>query len=418
MTHKSLLAITIAALLSGTAMASDSETAQALEAIKAENAQLRDRLNAIEKNIEDDKKSETEVSHGTLKAKTKDSKFTINGRLMFDWDEFDGANNVSNGGHSASQSEIRRARIAVTSQLNNDWKSKLQINFDQKNQADIKDAYIQHKGQNATFTIGNHHEPMGMEELTSSKYISTIERSMVTDAFAPSRSFGMSLKGGDKHFMWAGGVFKNGNDSINTKDQTYAFTGRLAYAPINEDGHLLHLGVAASLRDMGGNDFKIKERAEVHTADKVVTSGTTAAKDMTLVSLEAAMVNGPFSAQAEYYDAQVNAQTGTDASYDGYYVLGSYFVTGESRPYKHGSFGKVKPKSDSGAWELVAKYSVLNASDKGTGVDATNIVLGVNYYLNTNMRLMADYVNTDLKSSQVLAEDKGNALSVRFQYFF
>ncbi len=433
MKHKSLIALSIAAAISGTAYAANTTaTEQTLEEIKIENQQLRDRLTAIEKMLAKQAHSQqtapqpaakteqaSKVSHGTLKSKTGDSKFEVNGRIMFDLDSFDGTHNVSNNGDTGTQNEIRRSRIAVTSQLNKEWKAKIQVDYnDAKAEASLKDAYIQRKGEVATLTVGKHHEPMGLEELTSSKYISTIERAMVTDAFAPSRNMGVSLKGGNKNFMWAGGVFESGTDSENDNDQTYAFTGRLVYAPINEKGNLLHFGAAASLRDLGGQDFKVNARAEVHTADKIIKSATTAADDMTIFGLEAATVQGAFSAQAEYYSADISAEIGEDTDYDGYYIMGSYFLTGESRPYKNGSFGKIKPNLDTGAWELVGRYSALNASDNGTGIDAENFSLGLNYYLNANMRFMANYITTDLDANEILAEDSGDALSVRLQYIF
>lgn len=356
---------------------------------------------------------------GSFKSSEGDSQFKVNGRLMFDWDAFDGANNISNAGDSAAQSEIRRARIAVTSQLDKRWKAKLQVDYnDAKAEATLKDAYIQRKGDSATVTIGKHKEPMGLEELTSSKYISTIERAMVTDALAPSRNMGVSFKTASDNLLWQGGIFKSADDADNSNNENYAFTGRVVLTPSNEKGDVTHLGASFSQRDLGNNSYQIKTRAEVHTADKIVTSALVDAESMTLFGLEGAMVKGPFSLQSEYYSADVSANVGEDATFDGFYVMASYFTTGESRPYKGGAFAKVKPNSADGAWELVARYSVLDGQDNNAGVKGENITLGVNYYLNASMRFMANYINTQLTSDAVLAEEDGNALSLRFQYIW
>jgi len=332
------------------------------------------------------------VKHGTLKARTGESAFKINGRLMYDWDSFDGAHNDANNGASGSQTEIRRARIAVTSRLNKRWKGKLQINFDTSAKAKIKDAYIQRKGDSVTLTVGQHKEPMGLEELT--------ERAMVTDAFAPSRNIGISFKGGSKTFLWQAGLFSDGDDATNTNKQLYAVTGRLV--------------------DLGGNGYQFKERAEVHTAEKIVTSyALTAADSMTIGNLEAAMVMGPFSLQGEYYKASVTSgDSNPDADFSGYYVMGSYFFTGESRPYKHGKFGKVKPRAEGGAWELVARYSVLDGIDNNGGRKGTNATVGVNWYLDQSMRVMLNYIDTSLDAPTTLAYDSGKAVSARFQYIW
>jgi phosphate-selective porin OprO and OprP len=360
----------------------------------------------------------TTAKHGTLKSKTAESQFTFNGRLMFDWDAFDGAHNTSNNGSSGNLSEIRRARFAVTSQLNKHWKAKLQINFDEKKQSDIKDAYIQNKGSMVTTTIGKHKEPMGLEELTSSKYITTIERAMVTDALAPSRSVGVSWKGNIDNLLLQGGVFRSTKDSNNSKKETYALTGRAVYTPVKEVGNIVHLGLSISQRNLGGNRYKFSERAEIHTADKIVSSATIDADSMTILGLEAALVKGAFSVQAEYLSANIAANSGADGSFDGYYVLGSYFLTGESRAYKAGQFAKVKPNANNGAWELVARYSNLDGRDNGEGVLGKNLTLGVNYYLSASMRFMLNYLNTDLTSNVVLAQNSGNGISARFQYIW
>ncbi len=360
------------------------------------------------------------VKHGTLKARSGESAFKINGRLMYDWDRFDQAHNASNGGAGGSQTEIRRARIAVTSQLDKRWKGKLQINFDGSAKAKIKDAYIQRKGESVTMTIGQHKEPMGLEELTSSKYISTIERAMVTDAFAPSRNIGISFKGGNKTFGWRAGLFSDGDDALNGNRQLYAVTGRLVFTPVHAPARVLHLGLGYSRRDLGSNGYQFKERAEVHTADKIVTSyALSSADSLRITNLEAAMVMGPFSLQGEYYTASVDsADTSPGADFSGYYVLGSWFITGESRPYKQGRFGRVKPRSGAGAWELVARYSVLDGIDNNGGRKGTNATLGVNYYLDRSMRLMVNYIDTRLDAPTALAYDSGKAVSTRFQYIW
>ena len=43
--------------------------------------------------------------------------------------------------------------------------------------------------------VGQDKEPFGLEELTSSKNLSFIERSMVSSAFTPGRNIGISLNG-------------------------------------------------------------------------------------------------------------------------------------------------------------------------------------------------------------------------------
>lgn len=360
------------------------------------------------------------MSNGGLKISQGDSSIQFGGRFMLDYDNFDGVNNLANAGKTGSDSEIRRGRIYIKSKFNKDWEAKLQINIDDKSSGDkFEDAYLKYKGLSiGSITIGKHKEAFGLEELTSSKYISTIERSMMTNAFSPARNYGVSLAGKSGDFTYAGGVFAINQDEADK--ESYAVTGRVTYTPIKTKTNVIHFGLAASARDYANNGYQIKERAEVHKAnDKPAFSALTAADSVNLIGLEAAGVWGAFSLQTEYQQASVNAVAGAlDVDYSGYYVMGSYFLTGESRPYKKGAFGKVKPQSASGAWELVARFSALDAVDNNEGTKTENMTFGVNYYANSNVRFMVNYIKTDVSGPSVAAITDGDALSLRAQYIF
>lgn len=360
------------------------------------------------------------MSNGGLKISQGDSSIQFGGRFMLDYDRFDGANNVANNGDSGSDSEIRRGRIYIKSKFDKVWEAKLQINInDAKNQANFEDAYLKYSGLSVgSITVGKHKEAFGLEELTSSKYITTIERSMMTNAFAPGRSYGVSLSGKKGDFTYNGGLFEVSQDESD--QESYALTGRLTYAPVNKQGNVIHFGLAASVRDYGNQAYQIKERAEVHTAnDKAAVSATTNNTDnVNIVGFEAAGVWGPLSLQTEYQQAAVSGSQGSaDADYSGYYIMGSYFLTGDSRPYKNGAFGKVKPSSTSGAWELVTRFSNLDVIDNNSGTKTENITLGVNYYANANVRFMMNYISTDVSGTGVAITD-GDAVSLRAQYIF
>ena len=360
------------------------------------------------------------MSHGGLKISQGDSSIQFGGRFMLDYDFFDGANNAVNNGDTGSNSEIRRGRIFIKSKFNKDWEAKLQINVDDKSNKDkFEDAYLKYHGFSfGSVTIGKHKESFGLEELTSSKYISTIERSMMTDAFAPGRSYGVSLSGKQGAFRYTGGVFSTAKDGSGK--ETYSLTGRVTYTPVLSKGHVIHFGLSSSVRDYGDNGYQIKERAEVHTANSkpAISMLIPSVGTVDLIGLEAAGVWGQLSLQTEYQQASVNAsQGGMDANYSGYYVMGSYFLTNDYRPYKKGAFGKVKPSSTTGAWELVTRFSNLDAIDNNAGTKTENVTFGVNYYANSNVRFMANYINTNVSGNSVIKTD-ANALSLRAQYIF
>ncbi len=63
---------------------------------------------------------------------------------------------------------------------------------------------------------------------------------------------------------------------------------------------------------------------------------------------ELVFVYGPFSLQGEYSWTNTDAVAVDDPIFQGWYVFGSWFITGESRAYKQSSakFSRVKPKEN------------------------------------------------------------------------
>ncbi len=354
-----------------------------------------------------------------IELKQGDAIFKITGRILFDYDYFDG---VHNNGKSGRGTELRRGRVHLKGTFKK-WEGKIQVELnDQTERAQFKDAYIRYKGwDNVSLTLGKAKEPFSLEVSESSKYLATIERAMASEAFGPSRSYGLGLFAQRGNATFAGGIYAEGQNEEDNQE-TYAWTGRVTYAPLLTKDAIIHLGLAGSFRDMDGSDYQIKERAEVHKANKIVESGTTVADNVFLLGLEAAAVFGPFSLRTEYMRADVEAQSESgdkSADYDGYYVEASYFLTGDSRKYKGGRFRKLKPPKANGAWQVLARFSNLDAHDNNEGVEADNITLGINYYASQNIRISANYLMTDIEGSDVNPnENDGETLSFRFQYLF
>ncbi|MEW5801379.1 MAG: porin [bacterium] len=390
----------------------------------------------------DSKNEDNEDNQGNgipVKIKQKDAQIELGGALIWNFHYFNGAHskNIQKGHPWYSESELRQASINLKSKFNKNWQAELQVSFndDADPGSEIDDAAIKFTGwDDINLIMGKAKEPFGLEELNSSGDITANERSMATSAFAPGRHPGLGLFADMGRFTWAIGVYK----AIDREDKgdTYALTGRLTFAPWQHKSGVLHLGLAGSVRDFSGEKYEIKERAEVHTAEKVVVSSKILADTVSLFELEAAWVKGPFSLQAEYMAASIEADIGDNATYAGYYLLGSYCLTGESRPYKNGTFSGIKPKSRYGAVELMSRYSILDAEGKSTdphrntpGVKAVNLTFGVNYYINEQVRLTANYIDTrltgdtsdasnDKDSDEDSNKDSANAISFRVQYSF
>ena len=340
--------------------------------------------------------------------------------LMWDYDQFNGIhiNRKQKNYKVISETELRRASIDIECEIYEYWEAEFQVSFEDEDQGpEVEDAFIAFtRWDNFSFLIGQTKEPFGLEELTSSKQISLIERSMATNAFAPGNHPGFEISGHQRPFTWAIGAFE-AEDNEYRRD-TYALTGRFVFTPWEHEKRILHIGVAGSFRDFNGEDYKIKTHAEVHTAEEIVRSVEIPADEVQLYGLELVSIFGPFSIQAEHMSANIKASAGNDASYEGYYIQGSYFLTGETRSYKKGAFKSTKPLHTYGALELLFRYSFLDAEDNNNGVRVSNFTLGANYYLNKWIRLMANYINTTLIDGVSEAKSNADAVSFRIQYAF
>ncbi len=332
----------------------------------------------------------------------------IGGRIMADYAMYD--NDTDSSGMEvpglSDGHEIRRARLNMSGKLWKVWGMKLQVDF-AGNGAEIKDAYIDYSGfENFKLKVGNFKEPFSLEELTSSKYITFMERSTPVNAFAPSRNLGIAgYTSFADQVTLSGGVFGDGIESGSGDDGTsYGVTGRVTFSPIHEAGRVVHLGAAASHRNTNSNDtVRFRDRFETHVSGTRLVDTTDLANtdDVMRYGLEAAGVWDRFSLQGEYIMADVSRSDGfEDVDFDGYYLTGSFFLTDDTRPYKFGggSFDKVSPsstvgKGGIGAWEVAARYSSLDLND-GVLVDGGEqdlFTVGLNWYATKNIRFMANY---------------------------
>lgn len=356
-----------------------------------------------------------------LRLDSADGKFKlkIGGRVQNDWTiygtdeelrrEFD---RIGDG------TEFRRARLFMEGSVYGNIKYKFQYDFASSDP--FKDAYIQVKKlpMVGNFTIGHFKEPFSLEELTSSKYITFMERSL-PNAFSQGRNLGVRFNRSfmDKRATAAFGFFRDGNpaDAPFGPDGIYNATTRFTFLPwYQEKGRqLLHAGFSYShaFHNLTREDGEVvksdrfRQRPEAHLGPRLVETPKFAAEEIDYINPEVALVYGPASLQFEWMSALVNRESGDDLHYNGFYGFASYFLTGEHRPYKtsSGAFDRVKPKNDfdgKGGWgalEFAARYSVIDLNDGDVnGGEMQNVTVGFNWYLNPNVRLMFNYVRAML----------------------
>jgi len=372
-------------------------------------------------------------------------KLKLGGRIMSDWswaheddDMAMSSATHANWGHQDDGHEFRKARVYFAGAVYDEYEFKAQYDL-AGGDADFKDVYvgIKHVPYVGRVRVGNFKEPFSLEELTSSKYTTFMERSLSNDAFSPGRNPGIAVQNavfGEKkkeRLTYAVGVFRQHDDSYGNADGDgeIAVTARVTALPVYRDKgkYLWHVGAAYSRRD--AQSLRFRARPENHNTGRLVNTGSFQADDWQLLGLESAVVLGPFSVQGEYFEAFADRHSNTSThtywttrnlNFRGYYLEASCFLTGEHRKYKNrkGAFGRVKPKTNFslkkggwGAWQVAARYSHLDLDDHNIrGGNEDNVTLGLNWHWNPNVRVMFNYVMASVDYNPLQAQrESGDA---------
>ena len=375
---------------------------------------------------------------------------TIGGRYMWDAVGWSGVEEVHDGAWDdvdfVNGVETRRARVFLKGKAYEHLKFKVTYDFAAGDELGLNDAYLDIVGVPGVgdVRVGQGLEPLCFNELTSSKYISFIERASVT-VFAPSRNAGLMVhdKVADGKLNYQVGFFldtglmagKRGNDD-------YSIAARLAYLVAGEEKseRAVHLGGAFNYF-VPGEGVRFRQRPEVHLSDRLVDTGTILNAETVLrYGGEIAGVFGPFYFAGEYIATSI-AKSDEDVpvgplddvwlddngSLSGYYAEAGYFLTGEHRVYKNGLWGRTQPGTNFledgglGAWEVVARYSSLDLNDDSAeifGGKMDNVTIGLNWYLHSNARLMFNYIMSSVKDHDDEEMGKVNAFTMRTQIDF
>ena len=358
-------------------------------------------------------------------------KLKFGGRIQYDMASFWEDDGIKDSiGTSINGIEFRRVRLFSSGQIYHNIKYKLQFDF-AGGYANLKDAYIMITKIPVIgfIKIGHFKEPIGFEELTSSKYLTFMERSL-TASDEPSRNSGFMIGNSTsgKRLSFRLGVFKDADTFGNAKglQDKYNVTMRVFGLPVyNVDNNkVLHLGVAYSYRNPQNNEYELAARPEAHMANKYLSTGAiTDASNLQLIQAEAVFISGSLSLKSEMVHARITRDDPANANfnYTAFYGMASYFLTGESKNYKtSGEYSRIKPrknfdgKGGAGAWEIGLRFSAMDINKVGVaGGNLGNISFALNWYLNPATRIMTNYIFSDLK-------DVGTAhiVQMRFQVDF
>lgn len=364
-----------------------------------------------------------------LRVEDPDMVFRIGGRLHADAAFF-----AEDESDLDPDAKLRRGRLYLSGRILDDFGFKLEREF-APSRGEFRNVWVSYK-LNHRFRVraGNFVMPFGLEQMAASNYSTFMERSM-SGSIAPSFQTGARLDAAGRfsdrrsrhRWTWslASGTSPLGQVSDDAhRSEHWSVVTRASYAPIARRSRVVHFGAAAEYRDVLGDDqFRIATQTESSQGPRILSTGTLGNVDGAVsLGAEAAALFGPVLLQGEYHRAFLQRSNGSDdVDFDGGYGQISWVVTGEHRQYSRrgGYFGGLSPRSDWGALELAARYSVLDLQDGPVeGGKAQNLTIGANWYLRSNLRFMFNYVRVDAEQRTTGISDDPHIFQFRAQLHF
>lgn len=342
---------------------------------------------------------------------------------------------------------FRRARVGIDGVAFGDWDYRFIFDFGGsgvENAGQVYETWVQYSGLKPFhFRVGAFSPSIGLDDQASTNGMPFLERAVSSDiarglAAGDTRTAAEIWASGD-HWLVSGAVTGRTIGVVNTGTPTgtaqtfgdqLGFVGRVAGTPFYGKDWLVHFGVHGSYVDKPADTagpaitgvtpsgvVAFSNTPELRVdGTKLINTGNIPARDAYTVGAEFAAQKQNFLLQAEYDDFGIDRSDGQSSpSFHGYYVSGTWVLTGEARKYNSqtGAFDAPSvahpfslSKGGLGAWELGVRYSDMDLNyhqgAAGTYVPTTansvirggeeqNITAGLNWYLNPVVRFMFDY---------------------------
>jgi phosphate-selective porin OprO/OprP len=472
--NKLLRTSTLAVLLastSATAMAQTSE--ERIAALEAKIAALTDELADLKA---DTRKADQEINkklaatatlanaRPTITSADGSQKFAVRGIVQFDAASYDRRNTVPGATDFNSGTNFRRARLGVEGTFARDWNYALTTDFGGSGSEGVQlnAAYVEYAGLKPAdgvavrLRIGAWATPTGLEDATSNTEGLFLERAAVAEmvrnlAGGDARSGVGAFANGERWYasaVFTGALVGNTGEF----DEQTGYLTRIAFAPVYGKDYALHLGGniqgILNVADTGAGAAKVtqvrlRERPELRVdGTRLVDTNNLNASGVTAYGAELGAYYKNLQVSAEAFRIDVDRIGLANPSFDGWYVQGAWTLTGERHVWSSasGGFRGIKPAKNFspadgawGAWEIAARYSVLDLDDHagvagaGTplggvrGGDQTIATVGLNWYPNPVYRFQAQYQRVDvdrLNAAGVQVGEDVDIVSLRSQVAF
>lgn len=446
----------LALVLAGAGLFLPARAQDTTEQIKA----LREQIEVLDQKVRVlERKQELEAEEAAAKAKdtpqlsigqsgfvlrSSDTNFVlkIKGVIQLDSRTFahDNPGTIGNNGFI-----LRRARPIIEGTVFRDFDFQFIPDFGGSS-AQIFDAWLNYGYcPELQLKAGKFKTPIGLEQLQADASLPFNERSLATD-LVPNRDLGVQLWGefAGGFAAYQAGVFNGLGDGRNSSnvdfDDDKQVAARVFLQPFKQSGARglrgLGFGMAGSWGNYATNVAGLPNNNGFTTDGQQLffayTNGVTADGDQWRVSPQAYYYFGPGNMLGEYVISSQQVRKGGSTAKlqnEAWQVSAGWVLTGEDA-----GFNGVVPRhpfdpraGQWGAWQVVARYAQLNvdrdafptfANPAGSATSAAAWSVGLNWWLNRNVRLLASYSHTDFEGGGAGANPPGSVTKQDENVFF
>jgi phosphate-selective porin OprO and OprP len=400
--------------------ASDLDDAQAkIELLQAQVEALQEAIAQVQAN--QTKAAPSWKGTPLLEDKEAGWSFKVRGRVQYDAGYVSNPEDAIVTRNLGFNARARRIRLGAEGTMPGGFGYKCEADFANAS-VGFGDCIISYApvGKPFSVAIGNQETNNGLEQISSSRFSSFIERAAFDDAFVNTRRLGINLgyvtQAND--FRVNAGLWAAHSIDSTLDNDGWIGAARAVYSPLM-GANQLHFGVnyqhrefqtnngstAASSAGQPSTNQLARYRARPFTQltdQRFVDTGNFAAKSDDIIGLEAAGIFKSLHIAAEGQYLKVNAYDPFDSitvddpedaldlfpaatqyvadgnpSFWGGYIEAGYFLTGETRGYKNGLWDRTKvlkplSKGGSGAFQVIGRLDYLDLDSKKLKNGCTN----------------------------------------------
>lgn len=448
-----LACMTALASFSSPALAQQTISAEDAAALRAELAALRSQVAALESRLNNQTAPAVPTAPIPVAAAPKSSdsgpkiawkgapeisdgkpggwSFKPRGRVQIDAGSVSAPSSIVNTGKGFA-SEFRRVYLGAQGTIPGGFGYRMEFDFAATN-VEITDAYLTYDDKGLNVTLGQHKPFMSLEDLTSDLDISLMERAAFVQAFGFERRIGISAGITSGNVIANAGVFTdNAADLSDAGNNSFSTDARIAWGP-KFGKTQMHLAGSVHYRELNtlsATSVRYRARPGTHTTDiRFIATPNMLIDSEFGLGIEAAAISGPWHVAAEAFRQQPTLVDGRKPTFfGGYAEIGYFFTKGDSRSYKKGVFGAMKPARSivdggPGAIQMVLRYDRLDMNDAGImGGSQNGYYAGVSWAPVEYVKFMLNYGHIEYRDAAISAAGDRNygvdTMAMRAQFHF